>query len=198
MFFSPRLSQADDIAAFQRIASPGTTALLKNYAVSDAANQTDRLGRLTNSKFNDWLQARSGAVGGLFNEGEQAGLAAVGRDLSRADAAENLGRATGSNTAQNVQSALDLGLLDSPLVNGFANRIPVVGRFTGPMLDSLRQTAKKSKVDRLGTLMSDPEALDRAIAAYQRLTTGIGRHGVAYPSSFSLRASAIDRPVIRR
>src|SRR6185503_12003525 len=73
---------------------------------------------------------------------------------------------------QNVQSALDLGLLDSPLVNGFANRIPVVGRFTGPMLDSLRQTAKKSKVDRLGTLMSDPEALDRAIAAYQRLSAG--------------------------
>ncbi|MBT2322516.1 hypothetical protein J7E62_09180 [Variovorax paradoxus] len=183
-FFSPRLSQADDMAAFQRVATPETTGLLKNYAVTDAGNQTDRLGRLTNSKFNDWLQARSGAINGLFNEGERAGLSAVGRDLARADAAENLGRATGSNTAQNVQSALGLGFLDRPWVNVAASRTPLIGKFTGPMLDALRQSAKRGKVDRLGALMSDPQALEQALAAYQRVSAG-RPFGLAGGSSLS-------------
>ena len=82
----------------------------------------------------------------------------------RADSAQSLGMAVGSNTAQNVQNALGLGLLDSPFVNMLANRIPGVGKFTGPMLDGLRETAKRGKVEKLGGLLADPEALDRAIA----------------------------------
>lgn len=169
-FFSPRGSQADDMAAFGRIASPETTGLLKNYAVTDAAAQSNAAGALTNAKFNRWLAARSGAVNGLFDDGERATLSGVGRDLARADAAENLGRATGSNTAQNVQNALSLGLLDNPMVNGIAGRTPIIGRFTGPMLDALRQSAKRGRVDRLGTLLADPEELARAIDAYQRVS----------------------------
>ncbi|VTU34110.1 hypothetical protein [Variovorax sp. RA8] len=171
-FFSPRGSQADDMAAFGRVASPETTELLKNYAVTDAASQTNAAGALTNAKFNRWLAARSGAVNGLFDDGERATLGGVGRDLSRADNAERLGLATGSNTAQNVQNALSLGLLDNPMVNGIASRTPIIGRFTGPMLDALRQSAKRGRVDRLGTMLADPEELARAIAAYERLSVG--------------------------
>ena len=163
-FFSPRLSQADDMAAFQRVATPDTTAALKNYAVTDAANQTNRLGELSNAKYQNWINRRSGAVNGLFNEGERATLGGVGSDLARADAAQSLGMAVGSNTAQNVQGALGLGLLDNRALNIAANRVPVVGRFTGPMLDALRESAKRGKVEKLGGLLSDPEALDRAIA----------------------------------
>lgn len=165
-FFSPRASQTDDIAAFGRIASPNTTGLLKNYAITDAANQTDRLGRLTNNKFNNWQDARSGAIEGLFDDSERATLRAVGKDLRRADEAENLNRATGSNTSQNQQSALSLGLLDRPWINALASRTPIIGRFSGPMLEGLRQSGRKARVDQLGTLLADPATLDRAIADY--------------------------------
>lgn len=163
-FFSPRLSQADDMAAFQRVATPDTTAALKSYAVTDAANQTNRLGDLSNAKFSNWMDRRSGAVNGLFSEAERATLGGVGSDLARADAAQSLGMAVGSNTAQNVQSALGLGLLDNRALNIAASRVPVVGRFTGPMLDALKESAKRGKVEKLGGLLADPEALDRAIA----------------------------------
>ena len=43
-------------------------------------------------------------------------------------------------------------------------RMPVVGRFTGPMLDALRESAKRGKVEKLGGLLADPEALNRAIS----------------------------------
>lgn len=163
-FFSPRGSQSADIAAFQKIADPETLAALKNFAITDAASQTDRLGRLTNAKLGNWTDARTGALKGLLDEGELAQLIGVRKDLSRADAATSLGLATGSNTAQNAQSALGLGLLDNRAVGILANRIPVVGKFTGPMLDALRDTAKRGKVERLGGLLSDPAELDRAIA----------------------------------
>jgi hypothetical protein len=163
-FFSPRLSQSDDIQGFKRVASPDTTSLLKNYAVTDLASQTDRLGNLTNAKYQNWTNARSGAVKGLFDEPERATLRGVGQDLARADSAQALGMAMGSNTAQNVQSALGLGLLDSPAVALLASRIPGVKHFTGPMLESLRETAKRGKVQQLSGLLSDPVALDRAIA----------------------------------
>lgn len=190
-FFSPRLSQADDIAAFQQVATPETTGLLKNYAVTDAANQANAAGNLTNARYNRWLDQRSGAIGGLFDAGERATLSGVGRDLLRADNAERLGMATGSNTAQNVQSALGLGLLDSPLMNGIASRTPLIGRFTGPMLDSLRQTAKRGKVDRLGGLLADPEALERALALYQKASANrpLGLAGSSALSPLVYRSS---------
>lgn len=101
-FFSPRGSQSADIAAFGKIAGPETTAALKNYAVTDAASQTDRLGNLSNAQYQNWINSRSGAISGLFGEGAQAALRGVGSDLQRADSATSLGMARGSNTAQNV------------------------------------------------------------------------------------------------
>ncbi|QNK74203.1 transglycosylase SLT domain-containing protein [Variovorax sp. PAMC28562] len=162
-FFNPRGSQSSDIAAFQKVANPETTAALKNYAITDAANQTDRLGRLTNAKFANWVNARSGAIDGLMSPGERAQLMGVQSDLARADTATSLGMATGSNTAQNVQNALGLGLLDHKAVNVLANRIPFIGKFTGPMLDGLRATAKQGKVERLGGLLADPDEMVKAL-----------------------------------
>lgn len=49
------------------------------------------------------------------------------------------------------------GLLDSKMTNLLLNRTPVIGSFTGPMLESLRKTASASKADKLGGLLSDPD-----------------------------------------
>ncbi|MDP9892595.1 hypothetical protein J2W32_000961 [Variovorax boronicumulans] len=162
-FFSPRMSQASDIASFNRIATPETREALKNYAITDAANQTERLGNLTNAKFNNWLKARSGAIEGLMTEGERAQLQGVGADLMRADKAATLNMAKGSPT---VQNALSLGVLDNKLLDMAARRIPFIGSVTGPMLEGLKATARKGKVERIGGLLADPEALDMALAQY--------------------------------
>jgi len=175
-FFSPRLSQSNDIQGFKRVANPETTGLLKGYAIADLANQTDRLGRLSNAKYQNWMDQRSGAINGLFAEPERATLGGVGKDLMRADTAQSLGMAVGSNTAQNVQDALGMGLLDNPALKILANRTPFVGRFTGPMLDSLRETAKRGKVQKLGGLLADPVELDRAIA--ESLSRSVRRPGL--------------------
>jgi hypothetical protein len=168
-FFSPRLSQAEDIEALKRmrLGDPVRDSL-KSYATTDASQRVTGDGTLRSKAFNDWLDAHGGAVRGLFDDGERARLTGVGADLKRATDARDLGRATGSNTSQNVQNALGLGMLDSRAVNMLASRTPFVGKFTGPMLDALRESAKRGKAARIGGLLSDPAELDRAIAAYQR------------------------------
>ncbi len=196
-FFSPRMSQASDIASFNRIATPDTQAALKNYAITDAANQTDRLGNLTNAKFNNWLKARSGAIDGLMSEGEKAQLRGVASDLMRADQAATLNMAKGSPT---VQNALSLGALDNKLVKAVLNRTPIVGRFTGPMLEALQNTARAGKVAQIGGLLADPVAFDTALAQYlsqsSRAPIGIldpGWLGLAR-SAPAIAASGSGRP----
>ncbi|VWX63186.1 conserved hypothetical protein [Burkholderiales bacterium 8X] len=188
-FFNPRGSQSSDIASFNKIADAETAAALKNYATTDAADQTDRLGVLSNAKFQKWIKARSGAMEGLLTDAERAQFRGVAADLARADAARSLGTAQGSNTAQNVQNAMSLGLLDNKGVNILANRIPFVGKFTGPILDGLRETAKRGKVEKLGGLLADPEALNSALL--QQLVLSRGEPiGLLSPASLGLLRSA--------
>ncbi|RQO57028.1 hypothetical protein DBV14_09470 [Variovorax sp. KBW07] len=168
-FFSPRMSQAEDIEALKRLdLGDGVTDSLKSYATTDASRIVTGDGTLRSKAFNDWLDSHGGAIRGLFDEGERARLTGVGVDLKRASDARDLGRATGSNTSQNVQNALGAGMLDSRAVNILASRTPIVGRFTGPMVDALRESAKRGKAARIGGLLSDPAELDAAIAAYER------------------------------
>ena len=174
-FFNASRGQADDVAAFQRLRGRDfSDRSLKNYAITDLASQTDQLGNLLPARAGNWLDARSGAIPGLFNEGEQATLSAVRQSLDRAATAESLGRATGSNTAQNAQSALNLGLLDNPAVNFVAGRIPILKSFSGPTLEALRKNARQAKVRELGELLADPQALNEAIAGLLSRPVGAG------------------------
>lgn len=192
-FFSPRQSQAEDIAALQRMRlGPDVTDSLKSYATTDASQRVNGDGTLRSKAFNDWLDAHGGAVRGLFDDGERARLRGVGVDLKRASDARDLGRATGSNTSQNVQNALGLGMLDSRAVNLLASRTPIVGKFTGPMLDALRESAKRGKAARIGGLLSDPAELDRAIADYlSQSVRGPGLLGDSQTVPFLLRSSPL-------
>lgn len=168
-FYSPRASQANDVKAFRGVADPESLALLKGYAVTGAADTKNAMGQLTNAGYNDFLRARSAANRGLFNEQELATLGGVGSSVREADTATRLGMGPSSNTAQNFQSALGLGLLDNKALSTVARRIPIVGNFTGPMLDILRESAKKGKVDRFGRLLANPDELAAAVARLQAL-----------------------------
>lgn len=174
-FFNASKGQADDVAAFQRLRGQDFPADgLKNYAITDLASQTDQLGNLLPSRAGKWLDAHSGAIPGLFSEGEQATLTSLRQSLDRSAMAEGLGRATGSNTAQNAQSVLNLGLLDNPAVNFVAGRIPIVKNFSAPTLEALRKSAREAKVRELGGLLSDPQALNEAIAGLLSRPAGSG------------------------
>jgi hypothetical protein len=170
-FFNAARSQSDDIQAFRRLVDndPAMIAALKNYAVTDLAGQGNRFGTLSNAQYNNWMNGRSGAVKGLFSDQERAVLGKVGSDLEAADLAENLGRASGSNTVQNAQNALRLGLLDNPLVTFLAHKTPVVSSLTGPALAALRETARKSKAQTLGAMLADPAAFNTAIGKYLKM-----------------------------
>lgn len=175
-FFNSLGSQTDDMAAFQNLARGDADVIgaLKNYAVTSAANTKGRLDNLTNSAFNNWANRHSGAIGGLFDDSEQAVFSQIGKQLKSADAAQSLNIAVGSPTMQNVNAAMSNGLLENPVTSFVANRIPYIKNLAGPILDGLKQSAKKGKADTLGGLLADPEALDEALAKYLKLQSAGG------------------------
>lgn len=170
-FFNAGRSQVEDAASFKRLVGGDTKLLagLKNYAITDAARQTDQLGTLSANKFNNWLTGRSGAVRETFDPAESAMLKQINDEVQAAYRAENLGRATGSNTDQNRNSVLSLGLLGNPVVDFMAHRIPGVRAFSGPILDSLRNTAQQGKAAQLDALLADPQLLNEALGRYLQL-----------------------------
>ena len=165
-FFNSTRSQVEDAQAFKRLAGDNNHLLprLKNYAITDAANQTNALGTLSNSKFNNWRDARSGALRETMAPEDLAMLEQIGRELKLADSAERLGMSTGSNTVQNANNALKNGLIDNPLVGFVGGKIPLANS----VLSALRESAKKSKAEKLGGLLANPEEMDAAIAQYLR------------------------------
>jgi hypothetical protein len=80
--------------------------------------------------------------------------------------AASAGMARGSNTYQNASNALSLGLLDSPLLNAAANRVPIANTVSGPALQWMRESARARMAEQLANVMLDPataaEALFRA------------------------------------
>lgn len=168
LFFNSLRSQADDAASFNRLIG-GNTGLaddMKRYITTSAAQNTDALGNLTNAKFNNWARSHSGGIGGLLGESDQAVIREIGSVLDATDKAARLGMATGSNTMQNINSALSAGLLENPLVNFMANRLPVLKSVAGPALEGLKETGRKKNAEKLGGLLADPEALNQALGEF--------------------------------
>jgi hypothetical protein len=168
LFFNSLRSQSDDAASFKRLIGGNTEIAdeLKRYITTSAAQNTDALGNLTNSKFNNWARSHSGGIGGLLSEPDQAVIREIGSVLDASDKASRLGMATGSNTMQNVNAALSSGLLENPMVNFMANRLPMLKAVAGPALDNLKDASRKKTAEKLGGLLADPEALNQALAEF--------------------------------
>lgn len=163
-FFSGRRSQVEDVQAFKKLIGNRSDLAdeLKRYAVTEAAGTSNVAGDLT-SKYLKWLESRSGATRELLTPNELATLREVGKSVERGIGAENLGRVTGSDTAQKLEALNNLGLLDSKAVNVMATRIPVVGSFTAPMLNSLRETAAQTRNKTMAQLLANPDELAAAL-----------------------------------
>lgn len=170
-FFNSRASQIEDMQAFGRLtkANPELSRALKSYAMTDAAGQTKASGMLSADKLSKWVKNRHGALKDLMSEQDLALLKTIVKDVKQAESAATRGMAVGSNTRQNQEASARLlanGLLDNPATNILFNRIPVVGNFTGPMLEGLRKSSKASKAEKLGGLLADPELFQQELAKY--------------------------------
>jgi hypothetical protein len=163
-FFSGRRSQVEDMQAFKRLIGNREDLAneLKRFATTEAASTGNVQGDLT-SKYLKWLQSRSGASRELFTPNELATLKEVGKAVEKSIGAENLGRVSGSDTAQKLEALNNLGLLDSKVINILATKIPIVGSFTGPALAGLRETAGQTRNNALSKLLANPDDLVKAL-----------------------------------
>ena len=161
-FFNANRDQVPRMRSFKRMVGDDPALLtpeMKSYALTDAMRTANQSGDLTGA-FGKWTRNRSGAIKELFDQGEQATIKEVRKAVDRGMRAENLGRASGSNTAQNLAAMQDLGMLDSRFVDVVMNRIPVIKSFSAPVLAGLRETAKKTRNEALATLLSTPEEFE--------------------------------------
>jgi hypothetical protein len=163
-FYNANRSQVEDMQAFNRLTAnqPNLADEMKRYAVTQGYATSNQGGDLT-SKFTNWLAARSGANQELFNPQELATLNQVGSAVDRAAIAENLGRVSGSDTAQKLASLQSNGLLDNRVVDVLAHRIPLIGHFAGPALDGLRASAARTRQNVMGGLLADPQQFADAL-----------------------------------
>lgn len=190
-FYSSRASQTDDLKAFKKLVGNNKPLIgdLKSFATTQAANTTDAKGQLT-SKYIDWLNSRSGANRELFDPIELKRLNEVGKAVQRQIDAENLGRVTGSDTAQKLASLQSNGLLDSGVVDFLANRVPVVKSVSGPLLSVLRNNAAQQRNQVLSGLLADPDELMDALNFVRKVNQS--KPGIASKvSPYLLRAAPV-------
>jgi uncharacterized protein YidB (DUF937 family) len=168
-FFNANRGQVENMRAFKRLVGDDPALLtpeMKSYALTDALRTANQAGELTGG-FGKWTRNRAGALKELFDEGEQSTIREVRKAVDRGMRAENLGRATGSNTAQNLASMRGMGMLDDQSIDVLASQIPVVGRFSGAQLKKLRDKARLTKNDTLASLLANPEEFAKALRAGQ-------------------------------
>jgi hypothetical protein len=163
-FYNAAMSQADDIKAFKRLIGnrDDLAAELKSFAMTQGAGMADAQGTL-GDKFVKWARSRSGANKELFSPNELATIREVGRAVQNQIRTEGLGRVTGSDTAQKLASLQSNGILDSRALNIAANRIPIVGQFTGPMLQGLKDSSAKTRNETMARLLANPDEFAKAL-----------------------------------
>jgi len=164
-FYSGAMSQADDIKAFKKLIGSRTDLMdvMKSFAMTQAeATRNATTGNL-GDKYLKWLSSRSGANAELLNPSELATVNEVGKMVQNQMITENLGRVTGSDTAQKLATLHKNGMLDSQIVDFLANKIPVVKSVSGPILTSLRNASAQQKNEIMARLLANPEAFAKAL-----------------------------------
>lgn len=159
-FWGTRPGLADDVKSFRRLIedNPALLGQFRSMVTTQGAGTTTAAGNLS-SKFAQWFDTVRPGLDRLFEPEKVRAMERIAQDIRRADAAANAGRGIGSNTYQNAQNALSIGLLDNPLVAAGAGRIP----FVGAGVDLLRESATKGKAKRLAEILADSESAANAL-----------------------------------
>jgi hypothetical protein len=171
-FYSSKPSQSRDVQSFKRLVAdnPEMVKSLKEYALTKAGQTATANGNLA-SNYVKWQRSHSGANRELFSNSEKAKIDAIAEEIQRASRAENLGRVTGSDTAQKLKSILDLGFVDNKAVNMLAQKIPA----GNALLTALKESSGRERSNMIADLLADPEKLVKALG---KNTKGKGIDGV--------------------
>lgn len=171
LFWNGGNNQARAIEDFGRLTGGDDrlARLLKSNAMTELLDQAKGAkgplspdGTLTANGVDKWMRNHSGGVEALFNPGERATLRAIQNETGAAGAADALGMAKGSNTAQNIFSA---GALDSKLLNAAANGVKGLRLVTGPALEFVKKSSAENRNKLLAALLEDPELIAKTLQA---------------------------------
>ena len=164
-----RAGIAADIKQFRKVLDdkPDLLGQFRSMVATEGAGTATDGGKLT-GKFVRWVENSLPGLKASFEPGQVRMLERIAADIKRANVAAAAGAAQGSNTYQNASNALSLGLLDSPLLNAAANRVPVVNAVSGPAMQWMRETAREKMANQLAALLADPAEAGNALAALAR------------------------------
>lgn len=168
-FWGNRPGLADDVKSLRRLIEdePRLLGQFRSMVTTEGAGTATNAGNLT-GKFARWVENTLPGLKAGFEPDQVKALQRIADDIKRAEAAAAAGMSRGSNTYQNAQNALSIGLLDNPLVSAGASRIP----FAGAGIDWLRESATKGKARRLADVLADSEAAANALQLLQPRPAG--------------------------
>lgn len=171
LFWGNRPGLAEDVQSFRKLIddNPALLGQFRSMVTTEGAGTADAAGRL-GTKFAKWVDAMRPGIEKAFSPDQVDMLSRIAQDIRRGESAAAAGMSRGSNTYQNANNALKLGLLDSAPLQWIANKIPV----GGAALTAIREAARNDKAARLSAALSDP-----AVAAQALLTGGVQAPGLA-------------------
>lgn len=193
LFWGNRPGLREDVQSLKKLIgdNPEVMGRFRSMVTTEGAAKAAS-GDVLGQRFVQWSREMLPGLKEAFSPAQVRMIQRIADDIERASSAAKLGLGVGSNTYQNASNALGLGLLDGRVVDVLANRIPLVGQFTGPALDALRLTAKDAKGRRLAGLLSDAEAAAEALSAIgYRGEPGLGLLSV--PLSRAAPSTVADR-----
>lgn len=172
--FSPKVwgnrpGIAADIQQFRKVLDeqPRLLGQFRSMVTTEGAGTATDGGKLT-GKFVRWVENSLPGLKASFEPVQVKALGRIAADIKRANIATAAGAAQGSNTYQNASNALSLGMLDSPLLNAAADRVPVVNALTGPGLQWMRESARERMAKELAGLLADPALAANALSRLSR------------------------------
>lgn len=179
-FWNQSPGAAADVQAFRKLVddNPDMLGRFKSLITTQGAGTADASGNLT-TKFSKWVDQSLPGMREAFSPSEVQTLQNVAADIDRNAAANKAGTSLGgSNTYQNASNALNLGVLDSPIVSKAASMIPGLKYIAGPALEGLKGTARNAKANQLAGLLSNSQDAAKALETYGS-GTGIDSSQVA-------------------
>jgi hypothetical protein len=152
--------QADKVKSLRKLIddNPRLLGQFREMVATEGASTATNAGNIT-GKFAKWVDSRLPGLKEAFTPDQVRTLQNIAQDIKRAEAAAAAGMSRGSNTYQNAQNALNLGLIDNPMVSAAAGRIP----YLGGAVDWMRNAAKEGKARRLAGVLSDSELAANAL-----------------------------------
>ena len=155
-FWGNRPGLAEDVQSFRRLIddNPAMLGQFRSMITTEGADKAAQ-GGVLGAKFVDWVRNMKPGLRAAFEPAQLASLERIAADVERAGAAAKLGMGPGSNTYQNAATALDAGLLGSPMVKSIAQRTPILRAVAEPLRAAAAENASKAKALRLSDLLSN-------------------------------------------